>query len=460
MRSWRTALYSVIAFCLFPGFATAQVVTEFSAGITGGPAYITSGPDGNLWFTEEGFPSPKIGRITPAGVVTEFSAGITGPQIFGITAGPDGNLWFAEYNQNTHSGGIIGRITPAGVVTEFPIPGVLLTPTPWAITAGPDGNLWFTDSADIMIGRITTAGTITMFPASPGFASVGIAAGPDGNLWFTDGGNAIDRITTAGVVTSFNAGVSSPGWGIAAGPDGNLWFAEYSTGNKIGRITTAGVVTEFSAGLTGNPDLRGIASGPDGNLWFTEQSTSRIGRITPTGTITEFSAGITPGSGPLDITAGPDGNLWFTEPVGRIGRITTAGGGGPAATTTTVASSLNPSTGGQSVTFTATVAGSSPTGTMQFKDGAANLGAAVALSGASASLTTSTLAVGTHPITAVYSGDAGNAPSTSPILTQVVNAVPPPTTPGQPIPTLSEWGVLLLSALLGGLGIWRVRRRS
>ena len=32
----------------------------------------------------------------------------------GITTGPDGNLWFTEYN-----GDRIGRITPPGEVTEF-----------------------------------------------------------------------------------------------------------------------------------------------------------------------------------------------------------------------------------------------------------------------------------------------------------------------------------------------------
>ena len=35
------------------------------------PTEITSGPDGNLWFTERN--AGKIGRITTAGVITEFS---------------------------------------------------------------------------------------------------------------------------------------------------------------------------------------------------------------------------------------------------------------------------------------------------------------------------------------------------------------------------------------------------
>ena len=42
------------------------------------------------------------------------------------------------------------------------------------------------------------------------------------------------------------------------------------------------------------------------------------------------------------------------------------------------------------------------------------------LSGGVATLTTSKLAVGTHPIMAKYLGDADNATSTSPVLDQVV----------------------------------------
>jgi hypothetical protein len=88
-----------------------------------------------------------------------------------------------------------------------------------------------------------------------------------------------------------------------------------------------------------------------------------------------------------------------------------------------VISSLNPSTFGQTVTFTATVAGgASPTGTVQFKDGSANLGSAVALSGNNATFATAALGVGTHPVTAVYSGDVNNTASTSNLLNQVVNS--------------------------------------
>jgi hypothetical protein len=131
---------------------------------------------------------------------------------------------------------------------------------------------------------------------------------------------------------------------------------------------------------------------------------------------------------------------------------------GPGATSTALVSSVNPSTVGQAVTFTATVTGNSPTGTVQFMDGAANLGSPVALSGGTAAFTTSALTVGTHAITAVYSGDASNAGSTSPVLNETVNGIV--ITPTTPIPTLSEWATVLLAGLLGWLGLRRLRGRG
>src|SRR5204863_249228 len=97
-----------------------------------------------------------------------------------ITTGPDGNVWFTEI-----AGNKIGKITPAGVITEFPIPTAASTPV--GIASGPDGNLWFTEELANKIGRITTAGVVTEYsiPTSDGYP-VGIASGPDGNLWFAE----------------------------------------------------------------------------------------------------------------------------------------------------------------------------------------------------------------------------------------------------------------------------------
>src|SRR5206468_3824377 len=90
-------------------------------------------------------------------------------------------------------------------------------------------------------------------------------------------------------------------------------------------------------------------------------------------------------------------------------------------TTTTLASSVNPSTFGQTVTWTATVMGSSPSGTVTFKDGTTTLGTATLASGA-ASFASAAFNGGTHSITAVYAGDSNNTTSTFFVLMQTINA--------------------------------------
>jgi hypothetical protein len=91
-------------------------------------------------------------------------------------------------------------------------------------------------------------------------------------------------------------------------------------------------------------------------------------------------------------------------------------------TTTARWSSLNPSTHGQAVTFTAVVTSSGPgkpTGKVIFKDGTINMGSAMLNDGV-AKFTKSTLAVGTHTISASYQGDGFFTASTSPVLDQEV----------------------------------------
>jgi uncharacterized repeat protein (TIGR01451 family) len=90
-----------------------------------------------------------------------------------------------------------------------------------------------------------------------------------------------------------------------------------------------------------------------------------------------------------------------------------------AATSTAVSSSINPSNLAQSVTFTATVTSASgtPTGTVQFKDGAnviacSNAGGQTLNASGVATCQTSSLTAGNHMITAVYSGDANFLTST------------------------------------------------
>ncbi len=291
-------------------------ITEYSLGGMEAiePREITTGPDGNLWFTESS--THNIGKITPTGTITTYALpSETHPE--GITAGPakENALWFTEGHGT--NGVKIGKITTSGTITTYPLPA---GSEPRQIAVGPDGNLWFTNAtiSPPKIGKITPAGVITEYslPASSG--PQGIVAGPDGNLWYTlSSTNKIGKITTTGTIKEYSLPGGSRPEEITTGPDGNLWFADRGT-HKIGKITTAGVITEYALPSSDLP--HGIAAAPEKEsyLWFTGGEGNTIGKITTSGVVTEY-----PWLGtPWGMTAGPDNKMWFTARLGdKIGTL-------------------------------------------------------------------------------------------------------------------------------------------
>jgi len=141
---------------------------------------------------------------------------------------------------------------------------------------------------------------------------------------------------------------------------------------------------------------------------------------------------------------------------------------GATPTSTTITSSENPSSSGESVTFTAVVTptGSTATaqGTVTFFDGSTVLGS-VPLKNGRATFTTSSLIPGDHPITAVFHGGPGLTGSISRQLIQKVtntgtNVV---TTTHQQLVTtgadILALGLSALTALLIGSGFLLESRR-
>jgi RHS repeat-associated protein len=281
---------------------------EYAVGEHSRPQQITSGPDGDLWFTD--YEASKIGRATTSGAITEYALPVgSGPA--GIASGPDGDLWFTDQSTSR-----IGKITTSGVVSEYPLPAESY---PERIVKGADGNLWFTEWHRNKIGKITTSGVITEYSVPSGSWPTGVASGPDGNLWFTDmGSSKVGKITTSGSVTEYSLPRESLPSGITSGPDGNVWFTE-SRPSRIAKITTAGTVTEYKITEGG---AREIAVGPDHDLWFTNGE--RLGKMTTSGILTEYV--VHSGSWTNGITAGPDGNIWYTEEYhNEIGMMPTLG---------------------------------------------------------------------------------------------------------------------------------------
>lgn len=151
------------------------------------------------------------------------------------------------------------------------------------------------------------------------------------------------------------------------------------------------------------------------------------------------------GVAPTSTTTGADGvaaTRWTLGPTAGPQRATaTATGSGAAAgvsiaftatagiasTSIGVTSGKNPSNAGEPVQFSAAVvwpAGTgTPTGTVAFRDGATTFATAPLQPNGTASASTTFAAAGQHPITAQYSGDANFGGSTSPTLTQNVQAV-------------------------------------
>jgi virginiamycin B lyase len=370
-------------------------INEFSPPTQIYPLAITSGFDGNLWFTESlesGASTDAIGRITPSGVFTQIPipappAGFLNVPI-AITAGPDNSVWFTNDIDNEDpefSSLDIGQITPAGVVTEFPVTPQSPIVAGGDITVGPDGNLWFDVSGPVssIIGRMTPGGVVATFQVADSSDLGGITTGPDGNLWFTElDAGKIGRITPLGAITEFAlpsgafSVANSEANTIVAGPDGNLWF---TSAYDIGQITTQGAVTLFPL-PAGHTDAVAITVGSDGNLWFTENDSpyrmppgsDYIGQITPSGVITEYQ--VPTAYADVDgIASGSDGNIWFAElGSGKIGELVLNSPGlTPAPGLTT---SPNNSFQGTVATFTANAPASAYSATIYWGDGTSSPG--------------------------------------------------------------------------------------
>lgn len=118
---------------------------------------------------------------------------------------------------------------------------------------------------------------------------------------------------------------------------------------------------------------------------------------------------------------GPEAGTSFTPDSGTTTTPADSAPPQPAKAATTVTLDLTPLQPkvGEEVTLTATVIGKTPTGTIQLKDGTADLGAPITIAPgadpttAKATFKSSALTAGAHAVSAVYAGDDDDATSTS-----------------------------------------------
>jgi hypothetical protein len=256
---------------------------------------------------------------------------------------------------------------------------------------------------------------------------------PTGLVTFLDGTTVLGTGTLNGsaVATYTTSALTVGSHNITATYPGDFNF-DASTSNLVVQVVT-GYPTATTLTVSPNPATAFQT------ITLSSAVSSQFG--SPTGTVAFFagttlltnatvnSSGLatatidTLGAGSYDISAVYQATTNFAT--SRSPVVVEVVNGAP--TTTVLASSLNPSAFGQSVTFTAKVAAEgstgSPGGTVSFLDGAATLGTGTVSAAGNASFSTSSLALGTHTVTAVYSGSGNFEASTSNAVMQVVTPV-------------------------------------
>jgi Big-like domain-containing protein len=273
---------------------------------------------------------------------------------------------------------------------------------------------------------VTSSLPTSTFGQSVTFTASVSPSAATGNVQFFDGGNSLGTIPLSGgsaslTTASLTAGTHS----ITASYGGDANFASGTSSAMTQAVNQASTTTALTSSLNTSTFGQAVtftatvspALGPTGTVQFFDGATSLGTVALSAGNASLTTATLTAGA-PHSITASYSGNANYAgSPSSAVTQTVNQ-----ASTATALTSSLDPSLFGQAVTFTATVNPTSgPAGTVQFFDGLNSLGT-VPLSGVTASFTTSTLAVGTHFITAAYSGDTNFTGSTSASVTQTISA--------------------------------------
>jgi uncharacterized protein with beta-barrel porin domain len=312
-------------------------------------------------------------------------------------------------------------VTSAGVLT-FVSSGTC------SINADQSGNVTYlaattvtqTFSVSEAVGVLTfatpSAASVTMGSSLTNVATSTLVGGSYGAISYSSSNTAVATVSASGVVTPVSAGTSTITATQAAVVGVNAQ-ATQSYLLTVGKNAQAALtVTSDKTGVTkvtGTATLTTAGGSGTGAISYavTTGSCSVTGSVLSAGSIAETCV--------VTATKAADASYSAATATVSVQVLNQA-----VSTVTLASSSLNPMVG-QSVNLTATLTPSTATGTASFKDGATVIGSA-SISGGVASVVTSALAIGSHNLTVVYSGDAGTAGSVSGVVVVSVNVRPDP----------------------------------
>jgi VCBS repeat-containing protein len=315
-----------------------------------------------------------------------------------------------------------------------------------AITASYAGDSNFNASTSTLTEIVNKNGaTVTLsssanpsvFGQSVSFTiTIAAASGsgtPTGTVVLQDGAASMSTFNLVNGQASFTtSGLAVGSHSITAAYRGDLNFNAAST-TLLQTVTKD--ASSVSLNSSANPSVFGqsqvitatvspIAPGagtPTGTVTFSDGTTS-LGSVNLANGQASFTlAGLGVGSHSINASYAGDGR--FNSSSSTLVQTVNK-----ASTTTTLSSSATPSTVSQSATFTASVnavapGAGTPTGSVTFNDGANALATVSLGSNGTATFSTSSLAVMSHSITAVYNGDSNFNGSTGSLTENVQYAI-------------------------------------
>ncbi|HEV2349701.1 MAG TPA: Ig-like domain repeat protein, partial [Terriglobia bacterium] len=399
------------------GMTSTVVASSINPSVVGQPVTFTGTvsvvspatgtPTGTMTF-KDGTTTLGTGTINGLGYATYSTSALT-LATHSITVVYSGDSNFAPSTSAALTQSVIAAKPTTTLVTSSVNPSLSGQPVTFTATVSvvspntgtPTGTVTFKDGAATLgSGTVNSSGFATLSTSGLSVGLHAISATYGGDSFFT-------ASTSPALAQTVNQGATSTVLASSVNPS--------VVGQPVTFTATVGVTapaTGMAAGtVTFKDGSATLGTGTLNALGYTTLSTSALAL------------------GAHSITAVYSGNtsLSSSASAALLQNIN------KGATSTVASSSANPSVVGQTVTFTGTVsvvspATGTPTGTVTFMDGATTLGMGAINASGYATISTSALTLGTHPITVVYSGDTNFNASTSTAFSQNVSAAKPTTT--------------------------------